>query len=62
MGIKCGCKSTDATNKIGSSDYSDYSQNESGANLITKPDAPTGLVEDSSVRSPTILGITWTAP
>ena len=48
-----------ATNKFGSSDYS---QNGSGANLITKPDAPTGLVEDSSIRSPTTLGITWTAP
>ena len=48
-----------ATNKIGNSDYS---QNGSGANLITKPDAPTALAEDSSIRSPTALGITWIAP
>lgn len=48
-----------ATNDFGSSDYSKIV---SGAKLITKPDAPTSFVEDSSLRSPTTLGMTWTAP
>ncbi len=48
-----------ATNSLGSSGYS---QNGSGANIITKPDAPTSLTEDTSIKSPTTLGITWTAP
>ena len=48
-----------ATNSLGSSDYS---QNGSGGKILTIPDAPTSLVEDITLRSPTSLGISWTAP
>ena len=48
-----------ATNSLGSSDYS---QNGSGAKIITKPDAPISLTEDTTIKSPTILGISWTPP
>jgi hypothetical protein len=47
-----------ATNNLGSSDYS---QNGVGPIILTKPDTAK-LVEDTSLRSPTTLGITWTAP
>ena len=48
-----------ATNNLGSSGYS---QNGSGANILTKPDAPTSLAEDTLLRSPTTLGINWISP
>ncbi len=48
-----------AINSLGSSDYS---QNGSGANILTKPDTPTSLTEDTRLRSPNTLGITWITP
>jgi len=48
-----------ATNNYGSSDYS---LNGNGAIIITSPDAPTSLAENTLLRSPTTLGIKWTAP
>ncbi len=48
-----------AINSLGSSDYS---QIVSGANILTKPDAPTSLTEDTLLRSPNTLGITWITP
>jgi hypothetical protein len=38
------------------------SLNGNGAIITTKPDAPSSLVENTLLRTPTTLGITWTAP
>ena len=48
-----------ATNKIGNSDYS---QNGSGANLITKPDAPTSFVNVPSITNANKVGLSWVKP
>ena len=48
-----------AINSLGTSDYS---QNGNGAIILTKPDPPSSVTEDISLKSPTNIGIFWTAP
>lgn len=48
-----------ATNIKGVSDESDAGN---GATIVTSPEAPTNLQEDSLVRSFTTLGLTWDTP
>jgi len=38
------------------------SLNGNGAIITTNPDSPTSLTEDILLRTPTTLGITWSAP
>jgi hypothetical protein len=48
-----------ATNAYGNSAFSPVG---SGNNIVTSPDAPVALAENTALRTSTAIGLTWTVP